>query len=59
MKRQNKTLIVRLDLIEDQAALLRQIAKECRISVSEVVSFCMSNELADFAAKQEVMKQDA
>lgn len=57
MKRQNKTLVVRLSLNEDQAVLLRCIAKDCRLSISEVVSFCMSNELADFAAKQEAVKE--
>lgn len=53
MKRQNKTLVVRLELSADQAEVLKMIARQTCLSVSEVVTFCMSNEIANFTARQD------
>lgn len=53
MNRKSKIMVVRLDLSADQAEVLKMIARQTKLSVSEVVTFCMSNEIANFTARQD------
>lgn len=53
MSRKSKTMVVRLDLSADQAEVLKMIARQTCLSVSEVVTYCMSNEIANFTARQD------
>ena len=53
MSRKSKIMVVRLDLSADQAEVLKMIARQTCLSVSEVVTYCMSNEIANFTARQD------
>lgn len=57
MHRKSKIMVVRLDLSADQAEVLKMIARQTCLSVSEVVTFCMSNEIANFTARQDAVAE--
>lgn len=55
--RKDKTLYIRLTLSQQQVDTLKKIARQTKLSVSDVVGFCMENEIENFNARLDAVKE--